>query len=69
MNPVTSEADVEQIALDLFQEMQWSSENVYYEELGERRAQAARRVSAGPRRELLFDALSPAGAFYWLAGR
>ncbi len=35
MNPVTSEADVEQIALDLFQDMQWSSENVYYEEFGE----------------------------------
>jgi type I restriction enzyme R subunit len=35
MNPVTSEADVEQIALDLFEDMQWSPENVMDEVFGE----------------------------------
>ncbi len=35
MNPVTSEADVEQIALDLFQDLAWSWDNVMDEVLGE----------------------------------
>jgi type I restriction enzyme R subunit len=35
MNPVTSEADVEQIALGLFEDLKWSSENMMDEVLGE----------------------------------
>lgn len=35
MNPVTLEADVEQAAVDLLEDMSWSTANVQYEELGE----------------------------------
>jgi type I restriction enzyme R subunit len=35
MNPVMSEADVEQAAVQIFEDMAWSSDNVYHEEFGE----------------------------------